>query len=263
VIKRWWPLLLIAGVLLMLWGGWRIVQRYQGRLSSPGIAPTPLAESESLAVAGRFDFPLDVERFGPYIAQTRKGVLIDTRYGVQNPGLGRDGKCFVALSGEHVPFSDLYHAGEDWFVLNAKGNVVPGQSAGTPVRAVADGVIRWVQLKGFDGYVVIVEHLLPEERVVWSVYWHLADVQVAQGEAVALGQTLAHIHDRGLNSHLHWEIRTFFAGDDLFSADSAGGRGTCNGHVTAVGYTWDDDPLRAQPGYWGYVDPVAFVRELQ
>jgi hypothetical protein len=58
---------------------------------------------------------------------------------------------------------------------------------------------------------------------------------------------------------LHWEIRTFEDGSALFTGDSAGGRGTCNGHVAAVGYTWDDDPTRAVPDFWGYRDPTAFV----
>jgi hypothetical protein len=26
-----------------------------------------------------------------------------------------------------------------------------------------------------------------------------------------------------------------------------------------VGYTWDDDPARAHPHYYGYLDPTAFV----
>ena len=56
-----------------------------------------------------------------------------------------------------------------------------------------------------------------------------------------------------------WEIRVFGDGTALFPPDSAGGRGTCNGRVPALGYTWDDDPARAQPDAWGYRAPAEFV----
>jgi hypothetical protein len=80
---------------------------------------------------------------------------------------------------------------------------------------------------------------------------------------VTLGQPFASIENQGFNSHLHWEIRTFSDGRELFTPGSAGGRGTCNSYVMGVGYTWDDDPTRAQPEAWGYLDPVAFVKARQ
>jgi len=235
--------------------------RYQGRASSPGLVPTPLAVPQTAAIADTFDFPLDPVRFGVLIPGQCGLPLVDTRFGAQNPTLGNAGKCFVNLDGEHIPFSQLYHAGEDWLALNERGRVSPGKAAGEPVYAVANGSVESIALMGFDGYVIIIAHTLPDGEVIRSVYWHVAAVQVAQGEAVTRGQVLAFIHDRGLNSHLHWEIRTFADGSALFPADSAGGRGTCNGHSTGVGYTWDDDPDRAVPETWGYLSPTKFVEE--
>lgn len=252
--------LLALGVLFL------IVRAYQGRLPlfnrmSPGALPTPLPTPETPLIADAFDFPLDPAHFGVYIQGESGALPVDTRFGAQNPGLGSAGKCFVDQEGEHVPFNRLYHAGEDWFALNAKGRVVWGKSAGAEVRAVANGVVESATLMGYDGYVLIVRHTLPDATAVWSVYWHVADVQVAQGQAVSLGQPLAAIHNRGSNSHLHWEIRTFADGSALFPADSAGGRGTCNGYVTGVGYTWDDDPAQAGPTAWGYLNPSQFVTD--
>ena len=238
-----------------------VVWRYQGRASSPGIAPTPLPVPQTAAIADSFDFPLDPARFGALIPRQSGLPLVDTRFSAQNPALGNAGKCFVNLNGEHIPFSQLYHAGEDWLALNTRGRVSPGKAAGEPVYAVANGVVESITLMGFDGYVIIIAHTLPDGERVWSVYWHVAAVLVAEGEAVTRGQALASIHGRGLNSHLHWEIRTFADGNALFPADSAGGRGTCNGHITGVGYTWDDDPDCATPEAWGYLDPTKFVEK--
>lgn len=239
------------------------VRRYQGDTASPGIAPTPLPARETAALAATFDYPLDPAHFGAYIPRRSGPPPVDTRFSAQNPALGNTGKCFVDRNGENIPFSQLYHAGEDWFALNERGRIALGKAAGQPVHAVANGIVESITLMGFDGYVIIVGHILPDGEAVWSVYWHVADVQIAEGEAISQGQTLAYIHDRGLNSHLHWEIRTFADGSTLFPTDSAGGRGTCNGHVTAVGYTWDDDPTTANPEAWGYLNPVTFIEGKQ
>jgi len=88
----------------------------------------------------------------------------------------------------------------------------------------------------------------------------VADLQVDYGDVVTRGQVVARVHDQGGNSHLHWEIRAFGDGSALFPPDSAGSRGTCNGRAAGVAYTWDDDPIRARPEYWGYFDPVAFIQ---
>ena len=251
-------LLLGLGALAAGWMVWRL--RYGAR--SAGTSPPPLASPETPVTATAFDFPLDPADFGPYIPHVSGPLAVDTRFGAQNPGVGGDGKCFVDLSGARVAFNRLYHAGEDWFGLDAQDNVRGRAAAGAPVRAVANGVVSWSQSLGAEGYVLIVEHRLPpeaEHERVWSIYWHVADVTVAVGEAVARGQAVGRVHDRGLNSHLHWEIRAFADGSDLFPPESAGGRGTCNGYRMAVGYTWDDAPDRARPEAWGYLDPVAFV----
>jgi hypothetical protein len=74
-----------------------------------------------------------------------------------------------------------------------------------------------------------------------------------------LPQVIAAVYDKGFNSHLHWEMRAFRDGSDLFPAGMAGARGICNGHAAGVGYTWDDDPTRAHPDYYDYLDPTAFI----
>lgn len=226
----------------------------------PSSSPSPLPRVTP-ATADRFDFPLDPNRFGPYVYNVTGPLNFDTRYGVQNPGLGRAGKCFVDQNGQRVPFDQLYHAGEDWFAYDGRHQVDPGAAKGALVLAVANGVVSWRQNVGSEGNVVVIEHLLADGSHVWSAYWHIDAVKVAMGQLVYQGNVIGQITDQGDNSHLHWEIRSFGDGSNLFPPTSAGGRGTCDGYVMALGYTWDDVLSRANPKVWGYFDPTKFVKE--
>jgi murein DD-endopeptidase MepM/ murein hydrolase activator NlpD len=221
---------------------------------APPASPVPTPP-----LADGFSFPLDPERYGPYVQGISGPLSVDTRFGVQNPGLGNTPKCFHDQDGNGVPFRELYHAGEDWFRLDAKGQVDSFAAAGDPVRAVANGVVYQTQKIGRQGWIVVLAHRLADEERVYSAYWHVAQLQVDWGDAVQRGQVIATVHDQGGNSHLHWEIRAFADGSELFPPDSAGGRGTCNGRAIGVAYTWDDNPARARPEYWGYFNPTAFI----
>jgi hypothetical protein len=68
--------------------------------------PVPLP---SPIPADVFDFPLDPTRFGPYVQGVTGPLNVDTRFGVQNPGLGSAGKC--CRSNGDVPFDKLYAGG--------------------------------------------------------------------------------------------------------------------------------------------------------
>lgn len=282
--KRTWHILLLAllglGGLCLIAGAY-LWERYRG-----GLIPRPLPSLPSAPpytpwptppVAESFDFPLlPAEAYGPYVQGITGPLAVDTRYGAQNPAQGDRSNCFRDASGGSVPFSALYHAGVDLFALNDTGQTVWGQAAHAPVYAVADGVVVFAQDAGADGHILVVEHLLAdgpamsadetsvvEGNAIYSVYWHVDHVQVQAGQPVARGQVIAVVRDLGLNSHLHWEMRAFRDGSDLFPAGTAGARGTCNGHVAGVAYTWDDDSSRAHPDFYGYLDPIAFVENHQ
>jgi len=229
-------------------------------VSPPTLAPSPLPRVTP-SPADHFDFPLDPNHYGPYIHNVTGPLDVDTRYGVQNPGLGHAGKCFVDQNDQRVPFDQLYHAGEDWFAYDARRQVEPGAAKDQPVQAVANGVVSGKQDTGGQGQVVVIEHLLADRSHVWSAYWHLDNVRVTIGQIVYRGEIIGSIFDQGDNSHLHWEIRTWGDGSDLFPPTSAGGRGTCNGRAPALGYTWDDILSRASPNAWGYLDPAKFIQQ--
>ncbi|MBU0704771.1 MAG: M23 family metallopeptidase [Chloroflexi bacterium] len=256
--------LLIAGGAVCLIAALYLWKYYLGGLIPPPLPifppALPYTPWPTPPVAETFDFPLlPAEDYGPYAQGITGPQPVDTRYGAQNPAFGDRSNCFRDSGGGTVPFDQLYHAGVDLFALDGAGQVTWGQATHAPVHAVADGVVVSTIDAGAEGYIVIVEHLLADGSNVYSVYWHVSSVQVREGQPVTRGQIIAALHDLGFNSHLHWEMRTFRDGAALFTAGTAGARGTCNGHVAGVGYTWDDDPARARPDYYGYLDPVAFV----
>jgi len=217
--------------------------------------PTP-------SIAERFDYPLQpMGGYAAYAQGTTGPRAIDTRYGVQNPALGNRTNCFLNANSDPVPFRELYHAGVDLFSRGPLGTFLWGAAAGDPVFAVADGVVVAALDAGAEGRILITEHLLAEGDQVYAVYWHVSQLRVGLGQAVDRGQVVGQVHDQGLNSHLHWEMRTFLDGSNLFPPDTAGARGTCNGHLAAVAYTWDDVPERAHPAFYGYLDPMAFVAD--
>jgi len=244
-------------------GIWGAVGKLDGLL--PRALPTfptaaPFTPWPTPAVAATFDFPLlPAGSYGPYVQGVTGPLAVDTRYGTQNPAQGDRANCFRDGDGGAVPFSRLYHAGVDLFARDGSGGIAWGEATHAPVHAVATGVVVFVLDAGQEGQVVGIEHRLADGSAVYSVYWHVSHVPVQAGQPVTLGQMIAVVHDMGLNSHLHWEMRTFRDGSDLFPAGTAGARGTCNRQVAGVGYTWDDDPTRAHPDYYGYLDPSLFV----
>lgn len=257
------PIVVCVGCLLLLLGTYLFQHRRSGLPSHwlPDLPPIPsYTPWPTPTVADTFGFPLlPADAFSPYVQGVTGPLPVDTRYGVSNPSMGSRSNCFRNDRGGQVHFDQLYHAGIDLFALNSAGQVAWGQATHALVHAVADGIVVVIYNAGSDGYIIITEHLLADGSTVDSVYWHVDHLQVEEGQPVTRGQVIALVLNQGANSHLHWEMRTFRDGTDLFPRGTAGARGTCNGRVTGVGYTWDDEPERAVPEYYGYLDPVAFV----
>jgi murein DD-endopeptidase MepM/ murein hydrolase activator NlpD len=86
------------------------------------------------------------------------------------------------------------HAGVDY-----------GVPTGTPVRACARGRVVLAQFRISTGYSVVLEHL----PGVYSLYYHLSVLNVAEGSIIDAGTTLGESGATGLATgpHLHWEIR--------------------------------------------------------
>lgn len=92
-----------------------------------------------------------------------------------------------------------FHAGTDF-----------AAAEGTPILAIADGIVGWAGPYGGYGELVVIEHTIDGKRVA-SAYAHMwaSGIYVSVGERVTAGQ---HIADVGLSGkstgpHLHFEIR--------------------------------------------------------
>lgn len=131
-----------------------------------------------------------------------------------------------------------YHAGEDWALRD-------GAARGQPVRAIANGTATYSYPQGWgrDGGVVILEHRLPDDTVLYSVYGHLmqtADAPFPPGSAcVSAGDVIGLIGDARPTAHLHFEIRV------------------SNGRSPGQGYTWE------YPNQLGYRRPSRVLQNWQ
>lgn len=115
-------------------------------------------------------------------------------------------------------YCSTFHMGLDF---------TPG--AGTPIQAIADGVVTSVGLEGSYGNNVVIEHLINGQRVR-SLYAHMAwgSIQVAVGQQVPVGTIVGVVGSTGASTgaHLHLEIHVEGTAIDPFpwlQANASGG----------------------------------------
>lgn len=91
------------------------------------------------------------------------------------------------------PIDNNFHGGTDF-----------GGPVGAPISAPADGVVVLARPLQVRGNVVILDH----GWGVYTGYWHLSDISVAEGQQVARGELLGALGSTGLvtGAHLHWEM---------------------------------------------------------
>lgn len=79
---------------------------------------------------------------------------------------------------------------------------------GTPVGAIADGIVHAVRKDDRLGLFVILRHTHPTEGTLFSMYGHLASAQVHVGQQVRSGERIGAVGRTGLTSapHLHLQI---------------------------------------------------------
>jgi murein DD-endopeptidase MepM/ murein hydrolase activator NlpD len=87
-----------------------------------------------------------------------------------------------------------YHEGVDY-----------GVGTGTPVLCPAQGRVVLAEALLVRGNAVMIDH----GRGVMSGYWHLAQIDVVEGQMVEPGEVLGLVGSTGLSTgaHLHWEMR--------------------------------------------------------
>lgn len=209
------------------------------------------------ADADIFTFPLgynDGQTYAPRIMYDSQGNLIEnTDFDAQNPDLSEPSSCFGP------PMQQLHHAGEDLY-RNGQDPI-----EGTEVVAVANGmVIEYNPNSWYPGKAVVIEHTLSDGTHVYSVYMHLRDVQVQEGENVLRGQAIGYVEHQDYtgnypeyhspdDSHLHFEIRYFADANQVYLEH---GYSQCAiGDKAGRGYT----PPDVHADEWGYTDPTDFI----
>ncbi len=122
--------------------------------------------------------------------------LTDTRYWQDRFIEPVDG-CMISPFGvrryrNHKPTGD-YHGGVDL-----------RSAAGTPVRAAADGRVKFAQLITVLGNTVGLDH----GQGVETIYMHMSKLAVEPGASVKQGDVLGYVGTTGRSSgpHLHWTL---------------------------------------------------------
>ncbi len=131
------------------------------------------------------------------------------------------GELIRPISGEYQDQIDLTYpyASTKGGALDVHHGVEFPNAFGTPVRAVADGEVVFAGVDdltllgpytGFYGRVVILHHSEDfDGRDLFSLYAHLSELGVEQGEFLTAGQVLGKVGASGAadGSHLHFELR--------------------------------------------------------
>jgi murein DD-endopeptidase MepM/ murein hydrolase activator NlpD len=89
-----------------------------------------------------------------------------------------------------------YHAGHDY-----------GADTGVEVLAPITGTVALAEPLQVRGNAVIIDH----GWGVFTGFWHLSQIDVAEGQVVGKGQVIGLVGDTGLSTgpHLHWEMRVW------------------------------------------------------
>lgn len=80
-----------------------------------------------------------------------------------------------------------------------------GIPEGSEVRACCDGKVVLAEWRNSTGWSIVIEHL----PGLYSLYYHLSEMKVKEGDMVKTGELIAKSGKTGLATgpHLHWEMR--------------------------------------------------------
>jgi murein DD-endopeptidase MepM/ murein hydrolase activator NlpD len=76
---------------------------------------------------------------------------------------------------------------------------------GTPIASSSDGNVAYIGDFFFSGNSVFIDHGMG----IFTMYFHLSDMVVKQGDSVKQGQVIGHAGSTGRSTgpHLHWGLR--------------------------------------------------------
>lgn len=99
------------------------------------------------------------------------------------------------------------------YVIRYESNIHRGDDLaadkGTPIYAAQDGVVTYTDFHYSYGYCVILDHGTGPDGNRWStLYAHMDDYTVANGQTVKAGELIGHVGSTGnsTGNHLHFEV---------------------------------------------------------
>jgi hypothetical protein len=133
---------------------------------------------------------------------------------------------------------------------------------GTPVRSIANGIVETVRdiNGGYGKYIVIRHPNVPDQastkkkRTVWSVYAHLSDMLVSEGQVIEKGQQIGlsgmsgdasgpHLHFQIDNDLAPWHPYWPFTSDEMRTAHLSLNQAINTGFHSERGYEYTVSPL--------------------
>ncbi|SJN37404.1 LysM domain / Lipoprotein NlpD [Mycetocola reblochoni REB411] len=132
-----------------------------------------------------------------------------------------------------ITFETAFHSGSDFAAAD-----------GTPIYAVADGIVTHAGYTGNWGGLIILEHTVSGERVA-SYYAHMWEygIHVTEGMTVTAGQHIGDVGSSGKSTgpHLHLEIRPGGQGQPAIDSDQwltdQGAEGIAGGNASRASCT--------------------------
>jgi hypothetical protein len=94
--------------------------------------------------------------------------------------------------------------------INAFGVPILAAANGRVIYAAEDKPAIYSPWERFYGNLIVIEHDLPElDAPLYTLYAHLSEINVAEGEVVEAGQPVGNVgmSGRAIGSHLHFEVR--------------------------------------------------------
>lgn len=178
---------------------------------------------------------------------------------------GSQGGSIVPGWGAYVMQNYANRGGSTWYDNRAHSGVDlalnSGATAGTPVYAAANGVVKCVVNANYPGWVTVIEHTMGDGTKRYTQYGHTNQPSVAVNTTVTKGQQIATVLNQSTNSHLHFEVRNWL----YYSGTNCWGPGYADGtnHPDAQGWRdpvdWHFGHRAAFPGQ-GVTDIAQNVR---
>jgi murein DD-endopeptidase MepM/ murein hydrolase activator NlpD len=136
------------------------------------------------------------------VLEVPKAVRFDPPLGSEHGGLVYNAQKFWEMNSKRGG----YHTGDD---LNGIGGM--NTDLGDPVFSVADGLVIYTgEPSPGWGKLVVIAHTSPDGRPLQSMYAHLNQIDVAQGQIVGRGAKIGTVGTANgyYPAHLHFEMRT-------------------------------------------------------